>query len=432
MGIREQESCKGLGFETEQLMARSDGTMTSKVQMWWAGHDKVLLRIAVGLMAFSALVFLGYEFWRLLWQPDHIGSWRVHPGAIDLKIRHRVVQSWFAGESVYGGGYPPASIAIFWPLHGWLEVRTATFIWAATTVAALGWLVYLVVREGGANTHLERIFLALMPLSMYATGATIGNGQLIIHLLPMLVAGLLLLHRGQPLWRKDLLAAVLVLVSLSKPSISVPFFWIVLFVPGRLRPALLVSLGYILLTVIAASFQEAGPLALFRDWLADSSMWAWGVGHAHLGVWLFTLGLEEYNLPAMFLVLMALGFWTYYCRHVDLWLLLGVAGLVARFWAYHRWYDDLLILLPMIALFRLTKRDASVDGVKVLAGALLGITMLASIAPGGLYLLPAPWNALYVDGQVIVWGVVLMFLLNLARRERNAQTLERNGYRVGV
>lgn len=418
MGIREQESCKGLGFETEQLMARSDRTMTSKVQMWWAAHDKVLLRIAVGLMAFSALVFLAYEFWRLLWQPDHIGSWRVHPGAIDLKIRQRAVDGWFAGKPTYNSGYPPASYVIFWPLHGWLEVRPATLIWAASTVAALGWLVYLVVRESGANTYLDRIFLALMPLSMYATGATIGNGQLIVHLLPMLVAGLLLLHRGKTLWRKDLLASSLVLVSLVKPTIAVPFFWIVLFVPGRLRPAVLVSLGYVFLTVIAASFQESGPVALFRDWLAHSSRWAGIVGHAHLGVWLFTLGLEEYILPAMFLVLMALGFWTYYCRHVDLWLLLGVAGLVARFWAYHRWYDDLLILLPMVALFRLTRRGSLVDGVKVLAGALLGITMLASIAPGGLYLLPAPWNTLYVDGQVIVWGVVLVFLLNRAWREK--------------
>lgn len=418
MGISEQESCKDLGFETKQLMARSDRTMTSKVQIWWAGHDKILLRIAVWLMAFAALVWLSYEFYRLLWQPAQLGGWQVYTGASDLRKRHRMVHSWFAGESVYGGGYPPASHAIFWPLHGWLEVSPATLIWAATTVAALGWLVYLVVQESGASTYLERIFVALMPLSMYATGATIGNGQLIVHLLPILVAGLLLLHRGQALWRKDLLASSLVLVSLVKPTITVPFFWIVLFVPGRLRPALLVSLGYIVLTLIAASFQAAGPFALFRDWLAPSPIWAGSKGHAHLGVWLHAFGLENHLLPAMFVVLLALGWWTYSHRHVDLWLLLGVSGLVARFWAYHRWYDDLLILLPMIALFRLTKRGAFVDGVKVLAGALLGITMLASIAPGGLYLLPAPWNKLYMDGQVIVWGVVLVFLLNRAWREK--------------
>ena len=398
-------------------MAKSDRIETSKVRIWWAGHDTALLRIAVGLMAFAALVFLGYEFWRLLWQPTHIGPWHIHPGAIDLKIRHRAVHTWFAGTPEHHSGYAPASHVIFWPLHGWLEVRPATLIWAMSTVAALGWMVYLVVRESGANTRLESIFLALIPLSMYATGATIGNGQLIVHLLPMLVAGILLLHRGEPLWRRDMMAAALVLVSLSKPSISVPFFWILLFVPGRLRPALLVCLGYMALTLIAASFHEAGPLALFVEWLEQSLTWSGVLGHGHLAAWLFALGLGDYTLPAMFFVLLALGLWTYHYRHVDLWLLLGVSSLVARFWTYHRWYDDLLILLPIIALFRLSKRDASING--QLAGALLGITLLASIAPGGLYLFPEPWNTRYVNGQVIVWGVVLIFLLNRTRRDKN-------------
>jgi hypothetical protein len=228
-----------------------------------------------------------------------------------------------------------------------------------------------------------------------------------------------MLHRGEPRWRNDLLTSSLVLLSLAKPTIAVPFFWIVLFVPGRLRSALLVSLGYVVLTLIAASFQESGAFALFRDWLASSPIWAGSVGHAHLGVWLHAFGLDDYLLPAMFLVLLASGCWTYSHRHVDLWLLLGVAGLVARFWTYHRWYDDLVILLPMVALFRIAKGNSSSDRVHVLAGALLGITMLASIAPGGLYLLPAPWNTIYVDGQVVVWGLVLVFLLNRAWREKN-------------
>jgi hypothetical protein len=73
----------------------------------------------------------------------------------------------------------------------------------------------------------------------------------------------------------------------------------------------------------------------------------------------------------------------------------------------------------MVALFRIAKGNSYSDRVHVLAGALLGITMLASIAPGGLYLLPAPWNTIYVDGQVVVWGLVLVFLLNRAWREKN-------------
>jgi hypothetical protein len=104
-----------------------------------------------------------------------------------------------------------------------------------------------------------------------------------------------------------------------------------------------------------------------------------------------------------------------------LWLLLGVTALVARFWTYRRWYDDLLILLPRIVLFRIAKQRPSADGGDVVAGALLAITMLAMLALGGLYLFPSLWNMLYVAGQTIVWIVVLVFLLDRTCHERNAE-----------
>jgi hypothetical protein len=107
--------------------------------------------------------------------------------------------------------------------------------------------------------------------------------------------------------------------------------------------------------------------------------------------------------------------------YVILWLLLDFTALVARFWPYHRWYDDLLILLPMNALFRIAKQRPSADGGDVVAGAFLAITMLAMLALGGLYLLPSLWNMLYVAGQTIVWIVVLVFLLDRTCHERNAE-----------
>jgi hypothetical protein len=390
---------------------------------WWADHHTTLLRLAVALMAIVALVWLGYQFWRLIWGSDPI--WHTSPsGAVDLKIRLGEVHRWFAGRPIYNepgcAMDPPATYAILWPLLGWLEFAPARWLWAATTVAALAWLIYLIVQETGRNTPLECIFVALMPLSMYATGATIGNGQLTVHVLPMLVAALLVLYRGQRRWREDLLAAALMVMALMKPSVSLPFLWIVLFVPGRLRPALLVTLGYLVLTLFAATFQEARFLTLLQGWLARTLMMA-RAGYADLHVWLVTLGLEEWIFSASLLVLVALGVWTYCHRHADLWLLLGVTAFIARFWTYHRWYDDLLLLLPMVALFRIAKRGPSADGSDVVAGVLLALTLLTTLAPGGLYLFPPPWNMLYVTGQVFVWIVVLIFLLDRARRERNAQ-----------
>ena len=110
------------------------------------------------------------------------------------------------------------------------------------------------------------VCVGFLPVSMYATSITIGNGQLPLHLLPALAVGLELLSRRGSEWRTDLLAAGLVLVALVKPSVTVPFLWLALFVPGRLRPALLIGLGYLALTLFAASFQDSEVVPLASDW----------------------------------------------------------------------------------------------------------------------------------------------------------------------
>jgi hypothetical protein len=306
---------------------------------------------------------------------------------------------------------------------GWLAFTPARWLWAITTVVALGWLCDQVVRHSLAKSGPERTAALLMPLSMYATGATIGNGQLIVHVMPVLVAGLILLNRQRRGWGLDLLAASLVLVTFVKPSIATPFFWIVLFVPGSLRPASLVVSGYLGLTLFSVSFQDRDIVTMLRDWIVHSTAHTVVPGRgnvSNLSIWLGFLSLDEWILPTSLLLLIALGGWTYHHRRVDVWLLLGVTAYVARFWTYHRWYDDLLTLLTMIALFRLAKQRPITEGADVVAGMLLAMTMLVMLAPGGLFLFPPPWDMRYVAGQVMVWMIGLLFLLAQAWRSKTA------------
>ena len=402
-------------------------SITSILRIWWHKHASMLLSFAIALMSVLALMKLGEEFWRLTLDSSSIG-------AIDLKFRYTEVHLWFAGKPVYSeldkAVYPPASYVMLWPLLGWIEGLTlARWFWAATTLVALVWLVYLVVKESDAEMPLELVFVALIPLSMNATGSTIGNGQLTVYIIPALLAGLLLLQKGKQNWSKDILASAFILFALVKPSITVPFFWIVLFIPGRLRPALLITLGYIGLTLFAVSFQEPGLLSLIHDWTVRISAVAVRVegGYANLSIWLAALGLEELSLPASLFALVALGFWIFLHRHMDIWLNLGVTAIVARFWTYHRWYDDLLILLPMITLFRIAKQDSSADRSAVLAGVLLAITVLAMFAPYRVLYLPSPWSLLFTGGHAIVWIVVLIFLLYQAYQEKKY-----NGYPINI
>ena len=144
---------------------------------------------------------------------------------------------------------------------------------------------------------------------------------------------------------------------------------------------------------------------------------------------LASLGLARWIGPASALVLLGLGAWVWRHRQEDRWVVIGVCGLVARFWTYHRWYDDLLVLLPMIALFRISKRGLAPGSSDVLAGVLFGLMLVTALAPGGLYLFREPWRQLYVSTQVSVWVAVLAFLMADARRER---LLRFDGRQVGV
>jgi hypothetical protein len=361
-------------------------------------------------MAPLAVLKLGVEFARLAWDFEYVNGGHNWPGQA---IR------------------PGSADVAFWPIVAWLQAPLARWIWAVTAIAALAWLIILLVRESTASTRLERLFVGLMLLSINGTGASIGYGQLVLQLLPALLAGLLLLHRARRSLRDDLVATGLLIITLLKPLIALPFLWIALLVPGRLRPAALLGVGYVALVLCAAIFQKPPLWLLQQGWELGRST---GVdrGYANLHTWLTEAGLATWALPASLLVLMAQGFWTYRNRHADLWLLLGVAALTARLWTHHLVTDDVLIVFPMIALFRIAKRCQGVDGRDLAAGALLAMTVVVMAAPGRLLQLSAPWGFVFTASHAIVWIGALLFLLDQARRDARQAAIPRRFLYGGV
>jgi len=403
------------------------GEIAPKLRELWAAHGGLLLRIAVVLVAIGTPLRLLRVFPNLLWDSG-IGS------AIDLRARYLEVHTWFAGLPVYGtvetADYPPASYAILWPLLGWLPLDMARWLWAGAILVGLGSLAYVMARAGKASTPMQWLFMALIPFSVYPATAVIAQGQLAIHCLAPLMAGLLLLRRGRGRWWEDVLAAGLLVISLAKPTVTAPFFWLVLFLPGRLRPIMLVLFGYLALTLLAASFQDASLPSLLQGWRNQESQIGVIHGRANLSWLLAAAGLNQAIVPVALLTLLGLGAWTWRHRGVDFWLLVGVIGLVARLWIHHRAYDDLLILLPMIALLRLAKQPAApardlardltrdLNGRDVTAGLLFALTWVTMVAPSNLLSrlpAPAPLRSIWLGA---LWVTALLFLLGQARQER--------------
>lgn len=91
---------------------------------------------------------------------------------------------------------------------------------------------------------------------------------------------------------------------------------------------------------------------------------------------------------------------------------MGITAIISRIWTYHALYDDILILIPMIALFRIAKQVSSRGREDVKSGILLVISWFSVLAPARLLTFSPPWDLMFKTGQTVVWFAILVFLLN--------------------
>jgi len=376
-----------------------------RMQSLWPRVGPVLGTIAMAGLAALALARFGFELWRMLNAPDSYGS-------NDLYTRFGEVQRWFADAPVYTShrhaGYPPASYVLFWPFLGWLPWTTVRWVWAGLNIGTLVVGVRLLLRQSGVEGRREQAWMALLLLAPYPLAVTLGNGQLGILTLTAMLAGLFLLEQ-RPAWRRDIVAAAFLLFALLKPSLTAPFFLAALFRPGRrLRPILLVVLGYAALTALASSFRSQ-PLLTEMAALARISAEVSGrIGHAHLPLWLSELGLSDRSGGVTLLVLLALGFWIARNRRADLWPVLGVTAIIGRLASYHGVYDDSLVLLAFLALFRIARQAEGRQ--RTWARILLVLIWLPLLLPATLASMGLPWSILHQGLAPVLWLAAAIFL----------------------
>lgn len=141
-------------------------------------------------------------------------------------------------------------------------------------------------------------------------------------------------------------------------------------------------------------------------------------GTRNLHALLTDVGLEKWIALGSGIVFAALGVWTFYYRHADRWVLIAVAALIARMWTYHRVYDDMLLLLPEVALFRIAKQSLSARQ-SVIAGTLLGLTAIAMLCPGWLLEEPRQRAWIWNSTDVMLWLLLLAYLMSYARFHRH-------------
>ena len=395
----------------------------------WEKHHAWLVSIAIIIMAVVAILRFSEQFSDALLRPPP-------EGAVDLYIYYTWTHNWFHGINFYAfpqpQGYPPASLVILYPLTGWLDWAETRWLYTFAELLCLAALVLLALRATNAVGWRERAVVCLLILSNSGTASTFGNGQPIYFTVFFLAISILILHHVPRSLTRDILAAVCFIIGSIKPNLSAPFFWLLLIFPDtlRLRPVVLTALGYIALTIFALQFVPTPPLEVLQQVFQNSAAYAsLSPRDANLHYLLARYGLVEFALPAMLMIWLALGIWSWRARHADVWLLMGAAALVTRMWSYHRGYDNLLLFFVEIALWRVMTREA-LPTRQISAGLLLALNvfvLLVSFNSSADLLHKAHRIA-----QGAVWLLSLLFLVLEVERTRRShanipETLTRTG-----
>lgn len=383
---------------------------------WWIRYNQKIYAVMLYTLAFFALVKLGDEFIRLLFEYHE-------KSAVDLKLFMALTRDWFAGIPVYQvhkfAVYPPATHTILFPIFGPFSLTTTRILWAVINAGLLVWLASYAVRAAMVSDQHRQVqwFLALTPLAMNATGVVIGNGQLTIAVMMLLVISLRLSNKPKGSAMHQLAAGSMFFLALAKPSLAIPFFWILLFSSTSLISGFTAAILYSITTLFAAQFQEANLPNLIAGWLDRA--FQIDFGYANLHAWLQSIDMKHFLLPLQIVVLSLLGIWVYRYRRIPQLLLLGVAGLVSRFWTYHAVYDDLIVLFAILALFRYAQSVQEHLKHAFLLEWLAVINVLALLLPARMRYWPQPFEFLFKGGHVLIWIVDLIVLLFLARMEKN-------------
>jgi hypothetical protein len=224
------------------------------------------------------------------------------------------------------------------------DFRITQFSFAALDVAALAVVLawtFLVAKPYGTGAG---IFLTASVFAMSANAATLRLGQYGIICNAFLVIMMLAEDRG---W--NISAGLAWALSATKPSISVLYF----LIPAvRLRiAAIATAIAYLISAALLAGYiVQTSPMEMVTQMIGQSAaVSAGGVGPLNV--------LMDYKLPygavsiafGLSGVVAAALLMTAY-RHASTLTLFSIAAVLGRLAVYHRQYDNVMLVFPLVAL----------------------------------------------------------------------------------
>lgn len=308
-----------------------------------------------------------------------------------------------------GGGYPPWAYFTGLFLVSGLPWPVTKIFFAILNAISLGiffWFTYRVTKNYG---RLPAIGLAITVLAMGANSFALQNGQYSI-IINALIAGMaLFLSANLPI-----LAGLLYGVSLVKPSISAPFFFIL--VAKRQWTAVAAAIAYIFTASLVISvITGTNPITMFAQFIdihrAGGTLGGSSYGPVNLAL---HLGIPEMSalkmIAVFFLFVSFIVIWIF--RESSLIVLLALGSVFGYLWTNHRSYDDVMMAFLLIALGDLALKES-----------LTSNYVIFTIVAVTLWLPPSIASIQYVGYiKITIWILSLIYLLIRNRESLKCQT----------
>ncbi len=307
------------------------------------------------------------------------------------------------GGTPVASGYPPW--AFFWsfpfiPPVDWGYARAWFF---GLNVISLAFLGIYAWRGTVSYSPMQRLFPVACVFSMNAIGTTLGNGQWGIILCALLAITSLTLRRGATTF-----PALIYATSLLKPTFG--FTHAAVFLRGNSWRALLLAGLFTASSWLAVSWHVGiDPLGMLRQMLEQTARWN-DVSYS-IPDTLAAIGIPR---NVAMLGCLVTGVVAAACilgvRPRGHLYELAVCATLARVFAYHQLYDNVLMVFLVIAIARLTLQRARTDDFAMLSALLVSVWI------------PGRFTSLFAiqSFQIVVWLYALGWLMKaVSEKDRN-------------
>ncbi len=313
----------------------------------------------------------------------HLGPFRNGPGQVDLHYRWQELHYVMRGKNPYdvafardgaahtvqpvkqslivrdsqadpdlgvpiGVIYPPWAYPTELLFFSQPTRDSEAIFYAAVMAAGLVFVFWWTRSQVAGRLSIARIAvpLAVMAAASWVSGIVAGNNPLVI--IPLLMLCYVALqHKKKPL------AGVALGMALMKPSLAGPFL-LVLLLRHRWM-ALATTVGYVALASLLTWYLTAtSPIEMLNQMFAASRQWT-GVGFGPLQ-YLISAGVRAQSATVITaIVVSAVGAGALWAiREGSLLAQFALAAIVARFWSYHLFYDDAVIIFALVFFARET------------------------------------------------------------------------------